>query len=194
MARKKQEPSPFPPLRWDGYRLTGEVRLPSWAGFEVYFEDFDAEGYCGSEDGRADLNVHTPGRERRAEPTPEQAAAFRHLLVNEAAVADAVGAALVRYSNKVDYGLDDDSEVKIPEVSDREHLRPLIGLSDVVILTAARDGVAYVGFGFGCAWDPEHATGVMTHLGRVVAIGQANRSFDERIAEDDKGDPKSGQR
>jgi hypothetical protein len=64
-------------------------------------------------------------------------------------------------------------------------MRSLVGLSTVHVLPVARDGVAYLGFEFGCVWDTEHGAGVMTHLDRVVATGQAAVSLTERIAEQD---------
>jgi hypothetical protein len=35
---------------------------------------------------------------------------------------------------------------------------------------------------FGCVWEEEHGAGVMTHIGRVIATGQAHCSFTEWIA------------
>ena len=59
------------------------------------------------------------------------------------------------------------------------------GLSNVHVLRVARDGIAYVGFEFGCAWEEEHGLGVMMHRDRVVAAGGADVSFLEWIAEED---------
>jgi hypothetical protein len=67
-------------------------------------------------------------------------------------------------------------------VSDPTDLRSLVGLSSVHVLNVVRDGVACIGFEFGCVWDEEHGAGVMTHLGRVIATGQADCSFEEWVA------------
>jgi hypothetical protein len=156
--------------------------LPSWAGFggsiDSYWLAVQAEG--------------------KAVPTPEQAAAFRHLLDDEASVTEAVARALL-----ADYpearaecidGYDGDSvciaevEAILPEVlTDVTGLRPLVGLCGVHILSVSRGGVAYVGFEFGCEWDTEHGAGVLTHLGRVVASGQADISFAAWAAREDAG-------
>ena len=61
-------------------------------------------------------------------------------------------------------------------------LRPLVGLGSVHVLSLAQDGVACIGFEFGCVWDGEHGAGVMTHRGRVIAVGQADCSFVEWMA------------
>ena len=70
------------------------------------------------------------------------------------------------------------------EVNEPDDLRPLIGLSSVHVLDVFHDGAACVGFEFGCVWDEEHGAGVMTHLGQVIATGQADCSFVEWIARD----------
>jgi hypothetical protein len=109
----------------------------------------------------------------------EQVVAFRHLMDNEAAVASAVVRALVDYCPGD--ACDGDDE-ELLEVSEPDDLRPLVGLSSVHVLNVVRDGVACIGFEFGCVWDEEHGAGVMTHLGRVIATGQAVSSFEEWIA------------
>jgi hypothetical protein len=169
---------PFPPLTWDEYSWTGEVRLPSWAGFQSRRGPYASVSDDGPSDGTARLAVDAEGK---APPTPEQVAAFRHLLDNEAAVAEAVGCALLDYypgerDAYLDaYDLEESDEV--PEVTDPAGLRQLVGLSGVHVLSVAKDGAACIGFEFGCVWDGEHGAGVMTHLGRVIATGQADCSF-----------------
>jgi hypothetical protein len=159
---------PFPPLTWRRGIWYGEVLLTSWAGF------------LGS--GPSWLWVFA---EDKAPPTPEQAAAFRHLLDNEASVTAAITRALLEYypgarARCID-AYDGDSaciaevEEILPEVvTDPAGLHPLVGLSGVNILPVARDGAAYVGFHLGCEWDEEHGAGVLTHRDRVVLTGQAD--------------------
>jgi hypothetical protein len=76
----------------------------------------------------------------------------------------------------------DGDDEELLEVSEPADLRPLVGLSAVHVLDVFRDGAACVGFEFGCVWDEEHGAGVMTHLGRVIARGQATCAFAEWIA------------
>jgi hypothetical protein len=174
---------PFPPLTWDNYSWAGEVRLPSWAGFQSRRGPYASVNDVRPSDGTARLTVDA---EAKARPTPEQVAAFRHLLDNEAAVAEAVKLALLDYypgerEAYLDaYDLEESDEV--PEVMDLAGLRSLVGLGSVHVLSLARDGLACIGFEFGCVWDGEHGAGVMTHRGRVIATGQADCSFVEGMA------------
>ena len=174
---------PFPPLTWDTYSWPGEVRLPSWAGFQSRRGAYASVSDDRPSDGTARLTVDV---EAKAHPTPEQIFAFQHLLDNEAAVAEAVGRALLDYypgereAYLDDYDLEESDEV--PEITDVAGLRSLVGLGSVHVLSLASDGVACIGFEFGCAWDGEHGAGVMTHCGRVIAIGQADCSFVEWMA------------
>lgn len=172
---------PFPSLTWDHYFWVAEITLPSWAGFQVtHGPDVDAHDLPPA-DGTARLSISSVDSDVRTPPTAEQVTAFRHLLDNEAAVAAAVARALVRYCPGEAYDGDDDVLWEVGGVHD---LRQLVRLTTVQVLTVARDGVACVGFEFACAWDYEHAAGVMTHLGRVVATGQGVCSFEEWIARD----------
>jgi len=172
---------PFPPLTWDTYSWVGEVRLPSWAGFQSRRGPYASVSDATPSDGTARLTV-----EAKARPTSEQVAAFRHLLDNEASVAEAVASALLDYypgerEAYLDaYDLEESDEV--PEVTDVSGLRSLVGLGSVHVLSLASDGVACIGFEFGCVWDSEHGAGVMTHHGRVIATGQADCSFVEWMA------------
>jgi hypothetical protein len=173
------EQPPFPPLTWEDYFWVAELTLPSWAGFQVrHGADRDAHDPSPA-DGTAQLSISAADSDARTPPTAEQVAAFRHLLDNEAAIADAVASALVRYCPGDAY--DGDDEV-LWEVSGVDDLRQLVRLIGVHMITVARDGAACVGFEFACAWDYEHGAGVMTHLGRVVATGQGVCSFEAWIA------------
>jgi hypothetical protein len=169
---------PFPLLTWDDYSWAGEVRLPSWAGFQSRRGPYGSVSTATPSDGTARLTVDA---EAKASPTPEQVAAFRHLLENEATVAEAVGRALLdyypgeraAYLDAYDLGESDE----MPEVTALAGLRSLVGLGSVHVLSLAKDGMACIGFEFGCVWDGEHGAGVMSHRGRVIATGQADCSF-----------------
>jgi hypothetical protein len=170
---------PFPPLKWEHYFWVGKVVLPSCAGFQTRRGGYGAVRSRKPSDGTARLSISPLDDKTRTHPTPEQVAAFRHLMDNEAAVADAVVRALVEYCPGNAYDGDDEELLEVSEPAD---LRPLVGLSGVHVLKVVRDGAACIGFEFGCVWDEEHGAGVMTHLGRVLATGQADCSFMEWIA------------
>lgn len=177
---------PFPPLKWKGYAWEGEIRLPSWQGYRGRRGALAAVRHTGPLDSPAELTVEA---EKAAPPTPEQVAAFRHLLDNEAAVAAAVGKALL------DYYADEraavpriDEAAALPEITDPADLRPLLGLATLNVLALARDGMACIGFEFGCVRDDEHGAGVMTHRGRVIAVRRADRSFVEWMGREGLGE------
>ena len=74
-----------------------------------------------------------------------------------------------------------------PSIQSTEDLRELICICNVHVLPVERDRCAYIGFEFGCVWDPEHGLGIMMHRDRVVAVGQADSASMEWIAiEDDR--------
>ena len=181
MPQKKLDHPPFPPLEWNDYFWAGEVVLPSWAGFQARQGRYVAVSSRRPSDGTARLSISPLDDKDRTPPTAEQVAAFGHLMDNEAGVADAVARALVEYCPGQAYNWDD---AELIEASEPADLRPLVGLSSVHVLDVFHDGVACVGFEFGCVWDEEHGAGVMTHHGRVIATGQADCSFVEWIAQD----------
>jgi Domain of unknown function (DUF6985) len=165
---------PFPPLQWALYSWEGEVTLKSWSGYRL--------GREKPSTGAARLDVAPPGGADRATPSPEQAAAFEHLLADEKLVHDAVLQAIFRYyPGECLY----DEEDEPPEIRKPQQLRNKISLGAAYVLDVTRDGAAYVGLDFDCAWDREHGCGVMTHLGRVTAVGQSPTSFEAWIARRD---------
>jgi hypothetical protein len=170
---------PFPPLKWEHFFWVGNVTLPSWAGFQARRGAYGSLSSRKPSDGTARLSIAPLDSKARSHPMPEQVAAFQHLLENEATVANAVMGALVDYCPGEAYDGDDE---ELMNVSNPADLRPLIGLSSAHVLNVVHDGMACIGFEFGCVWDEEHGAGVMTHSGRVIAAGQAACSFEEWIA------------
>jgi hypothetical protein len=148
-------------------------------------------------DGTVRLNViPLEGKEKQA-PTPEQAAAFQFLVDHDGSVhASVLGALFESYPDMNDsYGYDDEeADELMPAINAPDQLKSLIGLSTVHVLPVSRDGVAYIGFEFGCTWDSEHGLGVMTHKDRVVKVGGADTSFLEWIAEEDAKPGKKNKR
>lgn len=189
MAEETLNVPPFPLLKWDGDFWVGEVTLPSWAGFQSRRGPYASVSDDKPSDGTARLTVMSPDNKERTPPSLEQASAFAHLMANEAAVTAAVGQALVEYypAEKEAYleDYDEDEGEILPDVSEPNEMRSLIGLSSVHVLATTHNGAAYIGFEFGCVWDGEHGAGVMTHLERVISTGQASESFMEWIARQD---------
>ena len=188
MADETLNLPPFPLLRWDQCVWVGEVRLPSWAGFQARRGGYGAVSSKKPSDGTVSLMVGVVDDSTPTPPTAAQREAMQHLLDSEAEVATVVLQALFedypakKAAYETFFGKDNES---LPEIDDSNGLRTVLGLANVHILAANKGGVAYVGFEFGCAWDREHGAGVMTHLDRVVTVGGADCSFLEWIAEED---------
>jgi hypothetical protein len=189
MADETLNVPPFPPLRWDEFHWIGELALPSWAGFQTRRRPSADVSSDRPADGTVDLRVASENSDNRAPPTQGQAQALLHLLENEATVATTVLNKLFRNypGEKAAYedAFDEDEGATLPDIGEPNEMRTLIGLTSVYIHTVYKDGAAYIGFEFGCVWDREHGAGVMTHLGRIVEVGQADCSFLEWIAERD---------
>lgn len=195
MARPTIDLPPFPGLEWDEFFWRSKIVLPSWAGFQVREESGESVGLDSTSDGEPDLFVHPKDHQAKTPPLPEQVEAFRFLLAHEVAVANAVLRAIfARYPewralfDDDEYRDEEEEEDPMPEIEQPEQLHPLIGLSNVHVLNVAREGMAYIGFEFGCTWDEEHGLGVMTHRGRIIEVGGADTSFLEWIAEHDARD------
>ena len=175
---------PFPRLSCGSYCWSGEVRMQSWAGWQTRRGPYAAISKPGPSDGTASLTVDA---EAKRPPTSEQIATIQYLLDNKAEVTRDVGLALLDYypGEREAYldAYDLESSDEVPEVTDLIGLRSLVGLHSIHVLSLARDGMACTGFEFGCVWDEEHGAGVMTHRGRVIAIGQADCSFVKWMAE-----------
>ncbi|MCO1337131.1 hypothetical protein MO867_22665, partial [Microbulbifer sp. OS29] len=75
---------------------------------------------------------------------------------------------------------------QMPKVGSCQDFKKLIGLDTVFIHQINRgDGIPYIGFLFGCKWEPEHGLGILMHGNRVVEIGFADTAFTLWVAEDD---------
>lgn len=181
---------PFPPLRWDGSCWVGEIALPSWAGF------LELRGFYGGiradqrSKGAALLTIPVSVESGIPNPpTPEQARAFQHLLDNEASVTATILQTIFdRYPEEKEAYEDafDDGETEpLPDLQEPQELRSLMGLTDVHVLSMSKDDIAYVSFAFGCEWESGHGTGILTHRGRIVKVGQGDVTFDVRIARRD---------
>jgi hypothetical protein len=179
---------PFPPLEWDQFFWAGDVVLRSWAGFQSRRGAYGSVSSRDESDGSARLTITPEKDDAPTPPLPEQVRAFQFLLGNEHSLSISVLAAIFSeyptLRNSYDY--DEEEAVELmPEIERAEQLRSLIGLSNIHVLSVAKDGVAYLGFEFGCTWDNEHGLGVMTHRDRVVEVGGADTSFLAWIAERD---------
>jgi hypothetical protein len=89
-----------------------------------------------------------------------------------------------------DYGYTEEEKSRyMPNVKSQDDFRNLIGLHSVNVHPLQKDGMPYIGFEFGCTWDPEHGLGVLMNGNRVVEIGGADTAILLWIAENDAEKP-----
>jgi hypothetical protein len=158
---------PFPLLTWEGSYWEARIGLSCWQGVREHRDpqvDSPVKPYDST--GLSYLVLYAAD-DVSAPPTPEQAAAYLHLLDQQKAILDAVLQALLDL---------------FPAIHPRQ-IRELFSLNYFHVHVQSLDGLAYVGFEFESAWDEEfglalefHASGVgvMTHAGRVIASGDGD--------------------
>lgn len=69
-------------------------------------------------------------------------------------------------------------EEYLPDVSNINQFKDLIGISYVHVMSAEKDGYAYMGFELGCSWDDEHGAGVLMQnqaLVEIIAVRYSTR-------------------
>jgi hypothetical protein len=161
-AIERLDQAPFPPLTWFG-------------DFEWW------EGEIDLESGESVRLVVCSDLGESQLPTPAQAEALSFFLKNRERVMEAfVRRVMVRYQELRPQYLEflgEEFGHLMPEVRDPGQLRELIHLQAMHIHPEAREGVAYLGLQFSCTWDQEHGCGGLTHLDRVVVVGEAEYGF-----------------
>lgn len=181
---------PFPPLEWDEFFWSGTITLPVWAGFQNRLGPYASKAGRKASDGTVRIAITPPDGEKETPPSPEQAAAYRYLIDHQLAIRDTILQAVFdeypdyRTAYIEDFDLDESDET-LPVLDRPEQLKDLIGLSEVLIHPVVLEGVAYVGYEFGCVWEEEHGLGAMVHQDRVVTVGHADTAILEWIAERD---------
>ncbi len=178
------------PLNWDGHLWEGSTVLPSWAGFQQRLGPYAWVSGAEPSDGTVQLSISSPNEANSAAPSEAQVRAFRYLRENDQAIRDKVLAAIFEVYPKWrdDYRefLGEELEDHMPELASPSDLKALIGLSILHILNVEKDGLAYIGFEFGCTWEEEHGLGVMSHRDRIIEVGSAEEAFSASIANRDK--------
>jgi hypothetical protein len=193
-AKSKGKASGLPKLKWDDGEWIADVVLPAWKGFLSRLGAYNSTNSSRKSTGKARLRVLTAD-DARVDPTVEQQRAWQELVANQEAVRDAMLRAIVkeysRFRKENADELDDPMMAEVygdlpKRISKEDELRKLIGLSSVYIHPAAKGGVAYVGYGFGCEWEDEHGLGVMTHRRRVLGAGHEDVAFMADVYEDQR--------
>lgn len=163
------------------------ANLPSWQGFQSRggpYASNDSEESCNG-----DVTIIFAAEGRDIEPlSDEEIETVKWFIENEQSIATSLLAALKsEYPKfKESYGYDEEELAEyMPVAENEDDFKKLMGLSSVNIHPLEKDGVPYVGFEFGCSWDPEHGLGILMHGTRVVEIGGADTAILLWIAEND---------
>jgi hypothetical protein len=177
-------------LNWDGHFWEGSTVLPSWAGFQQRLGPYASVSAAELSEGTVHLSISSPNEVNSAAPSEAQVRAFRYLRENDQAVRDKVLAAIFevypKWRDNYSEFFGEELDAHMPRLSNPSDLKPLIGLSIVHILNVEKDGLAYIGFEFGCTWEEEHGLGVMCCRDRIIEVGSAEEAFSASIANRDK--------
>jgi hypothetical protein len=169
-----------------GDSYEGQITLPAWIGFQ------SRQGFYGSKDSSGTSNglvkVHINGRQVDyvKTTTQEQINALIFLHDNADKIRDGILNALFNELSVIK----EIYEGLVPEINSISDFKNVLGLSIIHVMDSDKDGIAYLGYEFGCDWDDEHGLGVMMHKERVIGIGQADTSFNFWITYKDNGTEK----
>lgn len=167
--------------------LQGTVYLSSWQEFQSRQGPYNSTDRSESSDGTIKMIVgEYVSSDELLFLYTEQVNAYRFMVEQQSRIKENILTALLpeykQLQQQYGYGEDDES---MPNVAITSQFKNLIGLSTVHLLDVSKEGIAYVGYEFGCSWDEEHGLGIMTHKERVIEIGAADTAFDTWIAEKD---------
>jgi hypothetical protein len=183
---------PLPPLKREMHEWTGKDVLTAWAGTQERHGAYTSRSSKRPSKGSVMIQIPRLGDDdaNPRPPAPQQVAAYAYLKENQAQVTDAIMKALLAdYKKLRKRWLKHDPDLDLPEIETADQMRKNVGLGTLHMHGTAKAGHAYVGLELGCTWDEEHGAGVLLHKGRVVAVGQADTSFDDHAAAKDGGKP-----
>jgi hypothetical protein len=181
---------PFPPLKREMHEWTGKDVLTAWAGTQERHGAYTSRSSAKPSKGSVVINIPRIGEDdvNPDPPAKEQVAAYAYFKENQAAVTQAIMAALLKDYTKIRrQWLKHDPDLDLPEIKTPDEMRKNVGLGTLHMFDVAKKGIAYFGLELGCTWDDEHGAGVVIHRNRVVAVGQADTSFTTDYAVDDGG-------
>lgn len=168
-------------LKWGGLFWEGKTVLPSWAGFLERLGAYASECSPEPSTGEAHVSLRSPDDSIPSPPNKAQVKAFCYVRDNDKEIQKKVLKAIFDVypkwrTNCRDF-LGEELDKQMPVLNSPTDLKRLIGLSTVHILDTEKNGMAYVGFEFGCTWEEEHGLGVMTIGDQVVDVGSAEEAF-----------------
>jgi len=151
----------------------GTVQLDYWM---AYFETHEP------------ISLNVGGDKLISEINDTHINGYYYLIKNQQSILNSILSALIDIYPQLQeqYNYDEDEKSKyMPDIIKQEDFKKIIKPNTITIIDVAKDGMAYVGFGFDCEWDDEHGLGVMTHSSKIVRIGGADTSSLTWIAEQD---------
>jgi hypothetical protein len=167
--------APFGTLRWTKHGWwEGQAQSPAWAGFG---SEIGGDGI--SSDGSFTVCVPHAAKGDRI-PTEAQKMAYEFQMDHAGEVANLILNALPKYyaDLRQDWMLTADA---MPDITDAEKFRSLIGLDSITVHPFRKDGLAYVGLLFACEWDSEHQFGVMLHGLQIVGMGDHDAASEDAM-------------
>ncbi len=181
VMRKSMKADDF---KWDGSCWRARVVLPSWVGLPTRISKDRTE----VSQGLVDLVFAPEGRDD-APLTRGEIALLRWAVEHEGTMRAPLLASLLqiypRLRLEYDEFLGKDFERVMPKATNTADFLPLVGLRTVNVHQVHKEGIPYVGFELGCAWDQEHGLGALLHGPRVVKVGGADTATLLWIAEAD---------
>jgi hypothetical protein len=166
-----------------GDNYEGFLVLEAWKGFQSRQGAYGSQDKEGKSDGRIKVTIEGVSIDYVKVSSPAQVAAIRYLVDH----AEEIKVSLLNGLLDKFPSWKEIYEEYLPEVSEIGQFRDLIGISWLHVMSAEKEGYAYIGFELGCTWDEEHGAGVMMHKERVIEIGQADTSFNAWATSDDNG-------
>lgn len=110
------------------------------------------------------------------DPLPQQIEAVNYLLEHQERIAEVICERVkAEYPDIMrNFGLEDfDEEEGFPKIKSNEDVKKAIGFSTIYVAMAHKDGIAYLGYGFGCKWDEEHGYGLVMHKDEITESGDS---------------------
>ena len=177
-------------LEWSNFFWEGTAVLPAWTGLQKRLGPYASVSGVDQSSGEVHLSVSSPEDDIPSAPSEAQVKGFCHVRDNGPAMRDKVLKAIFdvypKWRDKYKDFLGEGLEKQMPVLHTPSDLRSLIGLSTIHVLRVEKDGLAYVGFEFGCEWEEEHGLGVMSHGDRIIDVGSAEEAFNSSTANEDK--------
>ena len=160
--------------------LEGEVELLVWKEFQDRSGPYASKPENGCSSGMFRIDVGGDMVVNEPAVSFEHLSAYEQLIRDQAKIQAIILAGLFSWYNELRPRIHVEVEAlgwRMPPVNVPGAFKELIGLSVIHLMNVHRDGVAYVGYEFGCSWDEEHGSGVMMHKNRIVEIGDGNTAF-----------------